>query len=163
MKLVYAELSSVGPVRPHNEDFLRYWESEDESEKRARGAVALLADGVGGHGAGEVASQLAVETALRTFHDANPSTTDNQLLWRMFTAANVAVYDAGMKQGGADRMATTLTISLFRRNEVAVGHVGDSRTYLVRQGDVRQLTSDHTYVAMQLKMRVISKREAMSS
>ena len=163
MKLTYAEVSSVGPVRPHNEDFVRFWEAEDEREIRARGAVALLADGVGGHGAGEVASQLAVETALRTFHEANPTATDNQLLWRMFNAANVAVYDEGMKRGGADRMATTLTISLFRRNEVAVGHVGDSRAYLVRQGQVKQLTSDHTYVAMQLKMNVISQDEAMTS
>ncbi|HEX4347147.1 MAG TPA: protein kinase [Vicinamibacterales bacterium] len=130
---------------------------------RARGAVALLADGVGGHGAGEVASEMAVETALRTFHDANPTATDNQLLWRMFNAANLAVYDDGMRQGGTDRMATTLTISLFRRNEVAVGHVGDSRAYLVRQGQVKQLTSDHTYVAMQLKMKVISRQEAATS
>ena len=61
------------------------------------------------------------------------------------------------------RMATTLTVSLFRRNELAIGHVGDSRAYLVRQGQIRQLTSDHTYVAMQLKMSLISKQEAMSS
>jgi hypothetical protein len=60
-------------------------------------------------------------------------------------------------------MATTLTVSLFRHNEVAIGHVGDSRAYLVRQGQIRQLTSDHTYVAMQMKMSLISKEEAMSS
>jgi serine/threonine protein phosphatase PrpC len=163
VKLIYAELSSTGPVRPHNEDVVRFWEAEDENEIKARGAVALLADGVGGHGEGEVASELAVETALRTFHEANPTATDNQILWRMFNAANIAVYDAGMTRGGADRMATTLTISLFRRNQVAVGHVGDSRAYLIRAGQVKQLTSDHTYVAMQLKMKVISQVEAMTS
>jgi serine/threonine-protein kinase len=163
LKLTYAEISSVGPVRPHNEDYLRFWEAEDEREIRARGAVALVADGVGGHGAGEVASELAVERALGTFHEANPTATDNQLLWRMFNAANLAVYDEGMKRGGPERMATTLTISLFRRNEVAVGHVGDSRAYLVRQGQVKQLTADHTYVAMQLKMKFISRHEAMTS
>src|SRR6202043_367023 len=64
---------------------------------------------------------------------------------------------------GQSRMATTLTVSLFRHNEVAIGHVGDSRAYLVRQGQIRQLTSDHTYVAMQVKMNLISKEEAMSS
>ena len=62
-----------------------------------------------------------------------------------------------------DRMATTLTVSLFRRNEVAIGHVGDSRAYLVRQGTIKQLTSDHTYVAMQVKMSLISKQDAMNS
>ena len=163
VKLTYAELSSVGPVRSHNEDFLQFWESEDENEKKARGAIALLADGVGGHGEGEIASHLAIETAFRTFREASPVTTDNQLLWRMFNAANLAVYDAGMQRGRSDRMATTLTVSLFRRNEVAIGHVGDSRSYLVRQGQIRQLTSDHTYVAMQLKLSLISKEEAMAS
>jgi serine/threonine-protein kinase len=68
-----------------------------------------------------------------------------------------------MVHGGNDRMATTLTVSLFRRNEVAVGHVGDSRSYLVRQGTIKQLTSDHAYVAMQVKMGLISKQDAMTS
>ena len=163
MKITYAELSSIGPVRPHNEDFLKFWESEAEHTRKTVGAISLLADGVGGHGDGEIASRLAVETALRVFREADPTTTDNQLLWRMFNAANLTVYDAGMGRGGADRMATTLTVSLFRRNEVAIGHVGDSRAYLVRQGQIRQLTTDHTYVAMQLKMSLISKEDAMAS
>lgn len=163
MKVSHAELSSIGPVRPHNEDFLKFWASDDEQVMKTLGAVSLLADGVGGHGDGEVASRLAVETALRIFQEADPSTSDNQLLWRMFNAANLAVYDAGMSRGASDRMATTLTVSLFRRNEVAIGHVGDSRAYLVRQGQVRQLTSDHTYVEMQLKMSLISKEDAMAS
>jgi serine/threonine protein phosphatase PrpC len=163
VRLTHAELSWIGPVRPNNEDYLSFWESDDEQEKRVRGAIAILADGLGGHGRGEVASQLAVTTALKTFHEADATTTDNQLLWRIFNAANLAVYDANVHHGGSDRMATTLTISLFRRNEVAIGHVGDSRAYLVRQGQIQQLTSDHTYVAMQLKMNLISKAEAMTS
>jgi serine/threonine-protein kinase len=163
MKITYAELSSTGPVRPHNEDFVKFWEPEGEQGRQTRGVVSLLADGVGGQGFGEVASELAVETALRVFRDADPTTTDNQLLWRMFNAANLAVYDAGMTHGGAERMATTLTVALFRRNEVAIGHVGDSRAYLIRQGTIKQLTSDHTYVAMQVKMSLISKQDAMNS
>jgi serine/threonine-protein kinase len=164
VKITYAVVSATGPVRPHNEDFVDFWEAEGEQSRRTRGAISLLADGVGGQGYGEVASRLAVETALHVFRDADPGATDNQLLWRMFNAANVAVYDAGMEGGGGtDRMATTLTVALFRRNEVAIGHVGDSRAYLVRQGQVRQLTSDHTYVAMQLKMSIISKEDAMAS
>ena len=163
MKISYAELSSTGPVRPLNEDFVLFWEPDSDQGRQSRGAVSLLADGVGGQGYGEVASKLAVETALRVFKDADPTTTDNQMLWRMFNAANLTVYDAGMAHGGADRMATTLTVSLFRRNEVAIGHVGDSRAYLIRQGTIKQLTSDHTYVAMQVKMSLISKQDAMNS
>ena len=163
MKIIYAELSSIGPVRPQNEDFVKFWEAEEEPPRKLHGAVSLLADGLGGHGDGEVASRLAVETALRIFQEADPNTTDNQLLWRMFNAANLAVYDAGMARGGSDRMATTLTVSLFRRNEIAVGHVGDSRAYLIRQRQIRQLTSDHTYVAMQLKLNLISDQDAQAS
>jgi serine/threonine-protein kinase len=163
VKLTYAGLSSVGPVRPHNEDFLGFWDSADEREQATRGAIAVVADGLGGHGDGEVASRLAAETAIRIFCDAEPATTDNQLLSRIFKVANLAVYDAGMHGGGADHMATTLTVALFRRKEVAIGHVGDSRAYLVRQHQIRQLTSDHTYAAMQLKMSLISKTEALAS
>ena len=163
MKLTYAELSTAGTVRPHNEDFLGFWDSADENEQATRGAIAIVADGLGGHGDGEVASRLAVETAIRTFCEAAPATTDNQLLSRIFKVANLAVYDAGMHGGGTDRMATTLTASLFRRKEIAVGHVGDSRSYLIRQHQIRQLTSDHTFAAMQLKMSLISKAEAASS
>jgi serine/threonine-protein kinase len=162
MKLTYAELSCTG-LRPHNEDFVQFWEPEQEKEKDARGSIVLLADGLGGHNDGEVASRLAVTAALDAFRKAEASTTANQLLWRLFNDANLAVYDAGMHPDSPTRMATTLTVSLFRHNEVAVGHVGDSRAYLVRQGQIRQLTSDHTYVAMQVKMNLISKEEAMSS
>jgi serine/threonine-protein kinase len=166
LKITYAELSSTGPVRPHNEDSVAFWDSEHGHGPTAHGAIALIADGVGGHGDGEIASRLAIDTALRVLREADAAATDNQLLWRMFNAANLAVYDAGMGRGASadrDRMATTLSVSLFRRNEVAVGHVGDSRVYLVRQGQVRQLTTDHTYVAMQLKMSLISKEDALRS
>ena len=163
MKLTYAQVSLTGPVRPHNEDCLGFWDSADENEQATRGAIAIVADGLGGHGNGEVASQLAVETAIRIFCEAAPATTDNQLLSRIFKAANLAVYDAGMHGGGTTRMATTLTVSLFRRKEIAVGHVGDSRSYLIRQHQISQLTSDHTYAAMQLKMSLISKAEAAAS
>jgi serine/threonine-protein kinase len=162
VKLTYAELSCTG-IRSHNEDFVLFWEPESDREKEARGSIALLADGLGGHDAGEVASRMAVTTALEVFRNAEPGTTPNQLLSRLFNDANLAVYDAGMDGAAAVRMATTLTVSLFRHNEVAIGHVGDSRAYLVRQGQIRQLTSDHTYVAMQMKMSLISKEEAMSS
>jgi serine/threonine protein phosphatase PrpC len=162
VKLTFAERSHTGP-RPQNEDFVLFWQSEAEYEREARGAIALLADGVGGHGGGDVASRLAVTTALEYFRRADAASTTNQLLWRLFNEANLAVYDAGMHAATATRMATTLTVSLFRHNEVAVGHVGDSRAYLVRREEIRQLTSDHTYVAMQMKMNLISKDEAMSS
>jgi serine/threonine protein phosphatase PrpC len=163
MDLTYAELSSAGPVRSNNEDRLAFWQSGDVEEQRGRGAVAIIADGVGGHGQGEVASQLAVETALGTFQQLKAGTPAKQALWQMFMAANQAVYDRSMEQRDEGRMATTLSISLLRNNEVTVGHVGDCRVYLIQGGRVQRATEDHSYAAMQLKMGLISPHEAASS
>ena len=74
MELTFAQASSAGPVRPTNEDFLGFWQPEDAEEQRSRGALAVLADGVGGHGQGDVASRLAVEAVLGAFTTAKPGT-----------------------------------------------------------------------------------------
>ena len=70
MELTYAWLTSPGPVRPNNEDFLGFWEPAEEEQRRSHGAVAVIADGVGGQDCGEVASQMSVEVALRLFREA---------------------------------------------------------------------------------------------
>ena len=101
-------------MRQNNEDLLLFWQPVDEEEERTRGAVAIIADGVGGYGRGEVASRLAAETALKHFLEAKPDTSPQNLIWKMFVAANQAVYDAGMRGNERDQMATTLSICLFR-------------------------------------------------
>jgi serine/threonine protein phosphatase PrpC len=163
MELSYAQLSVTGPVRSNNEDYIGFWRPDDAEEERARGTVVVLADGVGGLGKGEVASRLAVEKALEKFRAAKPGASANALLFQMFTAANVAVYDLGMEGREQGRMGTTLTVCLLRNNEVIVGHVGDCRVYLAQGGRVKRLTTDHTYVGLQLKLGLISEQEAMTS
>jgi serine/threonine protein phosphatase PrpC len=163
MELIYAGRSSAGPVRKNNEDRLEFWQPQVADEWRTRGAVAILADGVGGHGNGEVASKLACDNALKVFTEATPGQTASQLLWQMFNTANVAVYDAGMEQRDEGRMLTTLTISVFRNNEVIIGHVGDCRVYAIQQGRVRRVTSDHSYAGVQLKLGIVTVEEAASS
>jgi protein phosphatase len=100
---------------------------------------------------------------LEKFRKASPDTSANPLIWQMFNSANQAVYDAGMQSGEKDRMATTLTILVFSSDEINIGHVGDCRVYLVQQGRIRRITNDHSYVAMQLKLGLISEQEAMVS
>ncbi len=163
MDLTHAELSSTGPVRSNNEDFISFWEPIDAEMRRTYGSVAILADGVGGLGHGEVASQLAVQTAMKTFREAKPDTSPQQLLWQMFTAANLAVYNAGMDQREGGRMATTLVVSVFRNHEVTVGNVGDCRVYLIKPGTIQRITVDHSYVGMQMKMGILSAEEAQNS
>src|SRR5512142_280477 len=163
MELTYAELSSPGPARENNEDFVGSWQPQTLEEKRSRGAVAILADGVGGMERGEVASRLAVETALKTFQEAKGEQTPQQLITQMFNAANLAVYDKGMEDHGKARMATTLAVVVLRNDEIVVGNVGDSRVYLVRKGEIRQLSTDHSYVGMQQKFGLISEQDAKTS
>ena len=163
MELTYAELSSAGPVRENNEDCIGYWQSQSVEEKRALGAIAVLADGVGGMHHGEIASRTAVDTAVKTFREAEPGQSPAQILTQAFNAANIAVYDKGMENHGKSRMATTLAAVVFRNNEIVVGNVGDSRVYLVRKAQIRQLSTDHTYTGMQQKFGLISEQDAKTS
>ena len=164
MELIYAGRTSAGPVRANNEDSLDFWQPTAPEDWRTRGAVAILADGVGGHGNGEIASRMACEQARGVFTNAKAGQTPSQLLWQMFNAANLAVYDAGM-DGERDqrRMMTTLTISVFRNNEITIGHVGDCRVYAIQQGRIRRVTSDHSYAGVQLKLGIVTVEEAASS
>jgi protein phosphatase len=115
MRLRYARLSTAGSVRPVNEDWLDFWESPDPLTREKQGSVALLADGVGGYECGEVASRLAVETALKEFQFApGGDIKPYALLRRMFTAACSAVHDKATTEHPGSRMATTLAASVFR-------------------------------------------------
>ncbi len=163
MELTYACLTSAGRVRTNNEDAIGFWEPEVEEQRRTHGAVAVIADGVGGQERGEVASNLSVEVALKMFREAKENIAPRDVLWDIVNAANLAVYDKGMDQRDKGRMATTLIVSIFRNTEVTIGHVGDSRSYLVQGGKTQQLTADHTYAAMQLKLGLISVQEAAHS
>ena len=163
MDLTIAQLSTKGPVRPHNEDSLYFWQPESVEERRTHGAVMALADGVGGQGNGAVASALAIEAVTKTFQAVKPAQSPNQVLFQMFNAANLAVFDAAASDPSKARMATTLTAAIIRNNEVTVGHVGDCRLYLIHNGSPRRITTDHSYVGLQLKMGLISERDAMNS
>jgi serine/threonine-protein kinase len=163
MRLSCESKSSAGPVRQVNEDFLGFWQPEDEAERLQRGAIAVVADGVGGLHKGEVASRMAVETAIAVFQRMNPVNTPKQILRQIFETANLEIYEAGMADPQKSRMATTLSVCIFRDKELSIGHVGDTRIYLVRQEQIRKLTDDHSYTAMQVKMRLISEHEAKAS
>ena len=163
MRLSCEFKTSAGPVREVNEDSVAFWQPDDEAERLQRGAIAVLADGVGGMNKGEVASRMAIETAIAVFQRTNPLNTPKQILRQIFESANLEIYEAGMADPQKGRMATTLTACIFRDKELSIGHVGDTRVYLVRQEQLRKLTDDHSYTAMQVKLRLISEHEAKAS
>src|SRR6266436_4602022 len=163
MRLSCESKSSAGPVRKVNEDFVGFWQPEEEAERLQRGAIAVVADGVGGLNKGEVASRMAVEAAIAVFQRMNPANTPKQILRQIFETANLGLYEAGMADPQKGRMATTLSVCIFRDKELSIGHVGDTRVYIVRQEQLRRLTDDHSYTAMQVKLRLISEHEAKAS
>jgi serine/threonine protein phosphatase PrpC len=163
MRLRYARHSTTGPVRPINEDFLDFWESPDPLTREKQGSVAILADGVGGYEHGEVASQLAVESAIKEFQSATGDMKPYTLLRRMFTAACSQVYERAVSEHKGQKMATTLVASIFRDGAVCVANVGDTRAYFIRQKTIRRLTTDHIATSVPVKLGLLLERQAMAS
>jgi serine/threonine-protein kinase len=163
MRLRYARLSTTGPVREINEDWLDFWESPDPLTREKQGSVALLADGVGGYEHGEVASHLAVGTALGEFQTAPADTKPYTLLRRMFATACSQVHDKAISDHGGRRMATTLVAAIFRDGAVHVANVGDTRSYFIRQKTIRRLSTDHVPTSVPVKLGLLLERQAMAS
>jgi serine/threonine protein phosphatase PrpC len=163
MRLRYAKLSSIGPVRPVNEDWLDFWESPDPLTRDKQGSVAIIADGVGGFDKGEVASRLAVDTALQEFQATPGDVKPYALLKRMFTAACSKVHERAVSERNGRPMATTLVASIFRDGAVCVANVGDTRSYFIRQKTIRRLTTDHVATSVPVKLGLLLERQAMAS
>ena len=160
MKVKCFQVTSTGTVRDHNEDFIAYWQPEDFEQLQAIGSIAVLADGVGGEGNGEIASRMAAETAVEIFKETKPETSINDLMRRIFDEAAARIFQASQKQG---RMSTTLLVTIFRDDKATVAHVGDSRAYLIRAGKIKRLTTDHSYTTLQVKLGLLLERNAMTS
>jgi PPM family protein phosphatase len=160
----FFQLSDAGLVRDHNEDFTAHNLPGTPEEGRDRGWLFLLADGVGGHDRGEIASSLAVETVLREFRRARPAESLLTLLPRAIERANLRVYETAMSTGpGGSSMATTLVACGLRYDRAVIAHVGDSRCYILREGHAIQITKDHTLAAEQVRMGLLSTREASTA
>ncbi len=160
----FAEFSDSGRVRGHNEDYLGRVVPEDHAHVRSHGWLFAVADGVGGHEHGEVASRLAVEALLAGFQSAVAGEPHSSLLQRLVQAANIQVYEAGRNASpGGVAMATTIVACALRFDRAAIAHVGDSRCYLVRRGEAHPLTRDHTVVNDQVRLGILSAKEAARS
>lgn len=154
-------LSDVGRVRDHNEDYHGSWIPASEQEGRTQGWLFVVADGVGGEERGEVASQTAVETVIEGFRAAPRGEAHTVVMPRIVQKANTRIYELGRSASpGGSRMATTVVACALRYDRVVVAHVGDSRCYLIRHGLASQLTRDHTVVAEQVRLGILSNREA---
>lgn len=146
MRYVWATATHKGMVRDKNEDSV-YPSSSGESGDEV---LVIVADGMGGHVAGEVASRIAVNAAASTDLDAADRVA----------AGNRAIREEVARDPGLEGMGTTMTLLKIEDDVATFGHIGDSRAYLLRDGELSQLTADHTVAAEYVAKGQLSPEEA---
>lgn len=156
--LLIGQGSAVGRVRSANEDSVRC-EPVDSPNVVRRGLFCAVADGMGGHAAGDVASDLAVRTARQVYYSAQVDAPD-EALRAAIESANSAVFEAGAGKAGRAQMGSTLTAVVLLGHDAVVGHVGDSRLYRIGSGRIEQLTRDHSWVADEVAAGALTAEEA---
>lgn len=158
MMFEFAQASDTGLVRDNNEDSVAC--------DSAHG-VAVLADGMGGYNAGEIASAMAVTFVrteltqwLRTLNTRPPSADVRRAMEVCIGNANIAIFNAAMANPQFSGMGTTLVAGAFEADRVILAHVGDSRCYLWRRGNLIQLTKDHSLLQEQVDAGLITPEQA---
>lgn len=175
--LSWASLSDVGRIRPANEDTVGDPERlaplvGGAGRLAARGALFAVADGMGGHARGEIASKLAVDVLYATFYNSPGDPVE--MFKKAILTANTAVRRAGVLAkpetvgAGGDartlpRMGTTLVAALVMGRWVLVGNIGDSRAYLMNDGRLEQVSRDHTYLAEEIRRGLVPPDAAETS
>jgi protein phosphatase len=141
----YASLSDVGVRRSHNQDAHATLPAGDVDQYRARGHVFLVADGMGAHAVGELASKLAADS-IPHIYTKHAQEGPIAALRKAFVEANQHIHNRGKANREFEGMGTTATAILLRPEGAWVGHVGDSRAYRIRHGKIEQLSFDHSLV-----------------
>jgi serine/threonine protein phosphatase PrpC/tRNA A-37 threonylcarbamoyl transferase component Bud32 len=162
----HSGLTQAGPDHTENQDAL--WLPPEEAgaseggDQRApsdaAGRLYALADGMGGHARGELASRITLDMLCQIFYSEPPAASITRTFERAVDAANLAVYQKA-QQLGEGRMGTTLLAAHLQGDRLTVAHVGDSRLYLVRRGRATCLTNDHSVVGELARMKLLSPQK----
>jgi protein phosphatase len=143
LKVDYAALSDIGFRRRNNEDAYVAHLASDQDSWIDRGHFFMVADGMGGHAVGELASKIAVDTVAHTYRKRT-DLAPLEALEAALLAGNAAIHDRGRNNADFARMGTTCSTLVLSKWGAILGHVGDSRVYRVRENRIEQLTFDHS-------------------
>ncbi|WP_125762369.1 Stp1/IreP family PP2C-type Ser/Thr phosphatase [Levilactobacillus mulengensis] len=148
--------TSIGKQRNDNEDYV------DVFTNQAGKHLAIIADGIGGHQGGDVASAMAVSHLGHEFEQTKLTTPAAARQWiaTEITAENQSIIDKSNQFADLNGMGTTLVAALYFTEEVVIANIGDSRAYLMRDNELRQLTEDHSLVNELVKRGEISRQAA---
>ncbi|MBI1332377.1 MAG: Stp1/IreP family PP2C-type Ser/Thr phosphatase [Armatimonadetes bacterium] len=151
--------TDLGRVRENNEDKFEFYVSDDEAVLASRGQVFVVCDGMGGHAAGQIASELASKTFIDVYL-SHPAADAKEALVEALTAANRYVFMVSRSVPNRRGMGTTFTGMVLLQNMGYVVQVGDSRAYRLRNGELTMLTEDHTYMNEMIRMGVLTPEQA---
>lgn len=153
-------LSDLGNIRTNNEDTGMFYKVADEQVIREKGYLLLVADGMGGHNAGEVASSMAGEIISRGYFNQKSNGSVERNLEKVFILANKNIFDKASADNAFSGMGTTCTALVLIGQTVYYAHVGDSRAYMQKGDVIIQITQDHTYVQELVNKGDITAQEA---
>jgi serine/threonine protein phosphatase PrpC len=159
LRLDVAQLTDVGRKREHNEDNMAYVIPKDEQVMTKKGALFIVADGMGGHAAGEVASEIAVDTVSNVYYQDDSDDIAISLL-HAIRRANASIYQRAAENMLRTGMGTTCVAAVLRGNMAYIANVGDSRAYLLRGSQVKQISQDHSWVAEQVRAGLLTEDQA---
>jgi serine/threonine protein phosphatase PrpC len=161
LSVAVAMTTHPGLVRQNNEDVIACIVPDEGESAASRGLLAIVADGMGGHAAGEVASAIAADTIRRLYskRDGSP----DEVLKAAFAAANEAICRRARADPACAGMGTTCTVLALRGETAFLAHIGDSRAYLLREGRLRQISEDHSLVAQLVRDGALTPEQAAKS
>lgn len=151
--------SDVGLVRTENQDFAILSTAEEEVLAKDRGRLLVVADGMGGHQGGATASRMAGNVIKGEYLKGDFDDPSNSLR-RALQRANAEIFHEAQGNPALRGMGTTCSAMVIRGDEAFIAHVGDSRIYMVRENEIRQLTQDHSLVASMVREGLLTSQEA---
>lgn len=160
--LTFGAKTDIGRLRENNEDKHEFYLPDSDRLLAIRGATFLVCDGMGGAEAGQIAAELACKTFLDVYYN-HRSQRPQEAAAAAAKAANRFVHDVSVSVPGRSGMGCTLTALMFVQQSVVLAHIGDSRAYRVRNGEIEQLSEEHTYVDEQVRLGLMPAEEAENS
>jgi serine/threonine protein phosphatase PrpC len=157
-RVKFVARSEIGHARENNEDKFDFYEPDEEPLLAARGSVYLVCDGMGGHNAGQIASELAAKQFLHAYYHLGG--TAQEAARHAILQAHHYIAEMASKVPSRYGMGTTLTALILKQDEGILAHVGDSRCYRLREGVFEQLSRDHTLVARLVEQGIITPEQA---
>jgi protein phosphatase len=153
--------TDVGKMRPHNEDSMISVVPEDQSTLTDKGVLFIVADGLGGHEKGEVASKLTVETVSQFYYHSEGESISEQLRQAIiYTNAIIHEQIDNANKGPLAAMGSTCVAAVFHGGVFYIANVGDSRAYLIQRHAIRQISRDHSWVAEQVQAGFLTAEQA---